>query len=193
MSSIVRRFFKTEDHPLIHTIQAMFEHRATADAEARKLAASIGADKPWWKGSKLGGFSFTLPPIGHQYYKVASDPDIYMPAANVGIGRKIIEQMEKLSVPIYTDALLTNNLFLKNNFRDGAQKIHVPQISFNQMSLRVEFVICGVPYYRVGCPEALAPNRDPDVIADAPVPEGFIEMTMDEVKAYMESQKVTVQ
>ncbi len=194
MSTTVRRFFKTEDHPLIQTVQAMFDHRAAADAEAQKLAASIGAEKAWWHGRTLGGFSFKQQPLGKMFYMVAREPvPIYMPAAGVGTGKKILEQMALLSVPLYPEAFITHNLFMKNYIKDLMGRVHTPQLSFNQMSLKVEYVIAGVPYFPVGSPAALVPNRDPSAVADYPPPEGFHEMTKEEVRAYAQSQEVTRQ
>lgn len=194
MSTTVRRFFKTEDHPLIQTVQAMFDHRAAADAEARKLAESIGAVKAWWHGRKLGGFSFKDPPLTKQFYIVSREPvAIYMPAANIGTGKKILEQMELLSVPLYPEAFVTHTLFMSNYIRDEMGRVQSPQLSFNQMSLKVEYVIAGVPFFPVGSPAALVPNRDPAAVADYPPPEGFHEMTKDAIREYAESQKVTRQ
>ena len=180
MSSIVRRFFWTEDHPLLDTLQTMFDHRAKADAEARKLAESFGAVKAYWQGQKIGGFSFTHPPL-LGFKQVATIPEpIYVPLANVGTGKKILQEMEKLSIPDYRDALTKNGLFLANWFHLG-NKVEGPEVSFNQQMLRVSRATLSVPFFRVGSVEAMAPNREPSCISDAPVPEGFTEISRDEI------------
>lgn len=194
MSSIVRRFFWTEHPLLLRTVQEMFDFRAEADAEANKLATSIGAVKAHWKGTKLGGFSFgrDVPLVG--YRQVATEPvPIYMPVANVGTGRRILQEMEKLVIPDYNTVLAHHGIFTYNWFQVSDTKIEHPQVFFSMNHGKVIRIVVVIPYFAVGSPEALVPNRSPQSIADSDPPEGFIEWTHAEAKEYLEKALETRQ